>query len=364
MKVVHIVGARPNFMKVAPVMRALRRHPAAFDQVLIHTGQHYDFAMSQVFFQDLALPEPDHYLGVGSGSHAEQTGRVMMALEPVVEELQPDLVIVVGDVNSTLAGALVCGKLGVPVAHVEAGLRSGDRSMPEELNRLLTDQVAELLFTHSRKAGENLVREGVHPDKIHFVGNVMVDSLVEHLPLARQKDLRGVLGLPDRPYVLTTLHRPANVDNAERLAGILGALVELAADTLVVLVLHPRTRGRVAAFGLDSLVAGNANLVVLDPQGYLDFLALILGAAVVLTDSGGIQEETTYLGLPCLTLRPNTERPITIEEGTNRLIGATPPEIIAAVTAALDRESLGGKLPELWDGQAAGRIASVVGNLA
>ncbi|MEE9162855.1 MAG: UDP-N-acetylglucosamine 2-epimerase (non-hydrolyzing) [Candidatus Neomarinimicrobiota bacterium] len=361
MKVLHVVGARPNFMKVAPVMRALANASGLFDQALVHTGQHYDFEMSQVFFRDLVLPKPDHYLGTGSGTHAQQTARVMAAFEPVLQELAPDLVLVVGDVNSTLGCALVCAKLGVAVAHVEAGLRSGDRSMPEEINRLLTDQIAELHFTPTRSDGDNLQREGISPEKIHFVGNVMIDSLVEHAAAAARRDVRALLGLrPDRPYLLATFHRPPNVDVPATLEDILTALAQLANRTLVVVVLHPRTRRRITEFGFEAILDGTPDLVALDSQGYLDFLALMTGARVVITDSGGMQEETTYLGLPCLTLRPNTERPITVQQGTNRLIGATRAEIVAAVEECLRADPSPHLVPEYWDGQAAGRIAEVL----
>ena len=363
MRILNIVGARPNLMKIAPLMRAYAAYPD-IQPLLVHTGQHYDDNMSQVFFADLGLPQPDHYLGVGSGTHAEQTARVMLAFEPLVRELQPNLVLVVGDVNSTLACALVCVKLGVKVGHVEAGLRSYDRTMPEEFNRLLTDQIADLLFTPSRDADVNLLREGIPPPRIHFVGNVMVDTLVHLLPKAEQLPIRAELGLQPKGYVLVTLHRPSNVDDPNTLREILLALADIAADIPVVFPVHPRTRRRMAESGLDNVpTLQRSNVQLLDPLGYLDFLALMCEAAVVLTDSGGIQEETTYLGIPCLTARPNTERPVTISQGTNRLVISERKALVEAIVATISgsgrRSAVGGR-PELWDGRAAERIVEVI----
>ena len=361
LKVLHVVGARPNFMKTAPIMAEMAKHPDQFQQVLVHTGQHYDDSMSQVFFDDLGLPQPDHYLGVGSGTHAEQTARVMLAFEPLLRELRPDLVLVVGDVNSTLACALVCVKLGVKIGHVEAGLRSFDRTMPEEFNRLLTDQIADPLFTPSRDADANLLREGIPSERIHFVGNVMIDTLVRLLPKAEQLTVRTDLGLRTQDYVLVTLHRPSNVDDPDTLREILLALNDIARDIPVIFPVHPRTRQRMTEFGFDNLQPETCNLQLLEPLGYLDFLALMREAALVLTDSGGIQEETTYLGIPCLTARPNTERPVTVEMGTNRLVlqserGA----IVAAVREVLNGDRQPGRVPELWDGRAAERIVCIL----
>ncbi len=311
MKIVHVVGARPNFMKLAPVFGALRDR-ANVTQTLVHTGQHYDVKMSDVFFQQLSIPAPDVNLAVGSGSHAKQTSEIMVRFEPVVLECKPDLVLVYGDVNSTVAAALVCAKLGVCVGHVEAGLRSFDRTMPEEINRLVTDQLADLLFTPSEDGDDNLRKEGAAAGKIFRVGNVMIDSLVRLLPEARKIPQNG---LPAR-FALVTLHRPANVDDGATLKGLLEALLEVNRDLSVVFPAHPRTRQRIAEFGL------NANqLQILDPLPYVDFLALQTRSTVVITDSGGIQEETTYLGVPCLTMRENTERPITVTHGTNVLVG-------------------------------------------
>lgn len=355
LNILHVVGARPNFPKIAPIMAAMARDPARFAQRLVHTGQHYDERMSAVFFRDLQLPQPDVYLGVGSGSHAQQTARIMLAFEEVVLHERPDWVVVVGDVNSTVACTLVCAKLGVRVAHVEAGLRSFDRTMPEEINRLVTDLLADLLFTPSPDADAQLVREGIAPERIHCVGNVMIDSLLAALPLAARSPILGTLDLQPGEYGLVTLHRPANVDDPATLAGLLGALATVARELPLVLPLHPRTRGRVAELGLET-----GDLRLIEPQGYLDFLQLTRHARLVLTDSGGLQEETTFLGIPCLTLRPNTERPITVTHGTNQVIGTQPAVIVERARAAL-----GAPLPHRpqidgWDGHAAERIVAVL----
>jgi len=352
-----IVGARPNFMKVAPIMAEMAKHLDMFEQRLIHTGQHYDNNMSQVFFEDLELPEPDVYLGVGSGSHAEQTAKVMLALEPVLLERKPDWVIVVGDVNSTVACALVCAKLGIRVAHVEAGLRSFDRTMPEEINRLLTDQIASLLFTTEESGNQNLKREGIDPEKIHFVGNVMIDSLVKYLPKARESSALRNLGLEPGTYAVVTLHRPSNVDNSNALLAILSALAEIANDLPVVFPVHPRTRQRINGHHLR---VEKRRLHLIEPVGYLDFLQLYSNACCVITDSGGLQEETTYLGIPCVTLRPNTERPITVTLGTNRLVDSRREAITKAVRDTLTCRNVNGSVPPLWDGRAAERIVAVL----
>ena len=361
MKILHVVGARPNFMKIAPLIRAMSEHPQPFQQTLVHTGQHYDEKMSQIFFDELELPRPDVNLEVGSGTHAALTAGVMLRFEPVVQQLQPDWVVVAGDVNSTIACALVCSKLGVPVAHVEAGLRSFDRSMPEEINRLLTDQISDLLFTPSRDGDRNLLNEGIPAGKIHFVGNVMIDTLARLLPKAegRWPALQAQLSL--RRYLLVTLHRPSNADHPETLAQILGALAQLSSEIPVIFPVHPRTRQRIEQAGL---AASALHLHLLEPLGYLDFLALQAHAALVLTDSGGIQEETTYLGIPCLTARPNTERPVTITEGTNRLVVSTTAAILEAARQALAGDAhRPAQPPELWDGHAAERIVQVFLNL-
>jgi UDP-N-acetylglucosamine 2-epimerase (non-hydrolysing) len=355
LKVINVVGARPNFMKVAPIVDAMKRREREFTPLVVHTGQHYDAAMSDSFFHDLQLPQPDVYLGVGSASHAAQTAAVMERFEPVVINEAPDWVIVVGDVNSTLACALVCVKLGVKVAHVEAGLRSRDRTMPEEINRLLTDQIADLLFTPSVDAGENLRAEGIPDERIRFVGNVMIDSLLTHLPRAKQSTIRKDLQLKE--YAVITLHRPSNVDELQTLEKIVGALEEIGRRIPVVFPVHPRTLKMINEVGLADRLSRAKGLLLIDPLGYLDFLSLYSGARLVLTDSGGIQEETTVLGIPCLTLRENTERPITVELGTNKVVGTDPARIVAAALSALNEKTKPHpvSLP-LWDGHTAERI--------
>ncbi|MGA9353098.1 MAG: UDP-N-acetylglucosamine 2-epimerase (non-hydrolyzing) [Terriglobales bacterium] len=350
MRVLHVVGARPNFMKVAPVLNALRAHEHV-TQTLVHTGQHYDANMSDIFFEQLGIPAPDVNLAVGSGTHARQTAEIMMRFEPVVLEAKPDLVLVYGDVNSTVAAALVCSKLGVRVGHVEAGLRSFDRTMPEEINRMVTDRLADLMFTPSEDGDANLKREGVEAEKIFCVGNVMIDSLVKLLPLAKRQSRDG---LPER-YALVTLHRPANVDDGETLERILRSLVDVSRELAVLFPAHPRTRSKIAEFALKT-----DQLRVLDPLPYVDFLALQARAAVVITDSGGIQEETTYLGVPCLTMRENTERPITVTVGTNVLVGSDPEKLRAEMARVLAAQWKKGTVPPLWDGRAGERVAQVV----
>jgi UDP-N-acetylglucosamine 2-epimerase (non-hydrolysing) len=360
MKVMHIAGARPNFMKIAPIMEEMAKYPARFQQVLVHTGQHYDDEMSQVFFDDLDLPTPNVYLGVGSGSHAQQTARIMLAFEPVLLEHRPDWVIVVGDVNSTVACALTAAKLGIKVAHVEAGLRSFDRTMPEEFNRVLTDHIADLLFTTEPSANENLRREGIPEEKVHFVGNVMIDTLLRHKERALTLDVLGKYGLEPQGFALLTLHRPSNVDVPEVLAGILDALAEIRVRLPILFPAHPRTVERIQEFGFEGRLAAMPNLRVTEPLGYLEFLNLMANARLVLTDSGGIQEETTILGVPCLTLRENTERPVTVTQGTNTVVGSDPQRIVAEALAILDGKGKTGRVPELWDGRAAERIVSVL----
>ena len=355
-----IVAARPNYMKVAPIMAEMAYFPQLFQQVCVHTGQHYDYNMSKIFFDDLGMPEPGYYLNAGSGTHAEQTAKVMLAFEPVVKEWKPDWVLVVGDVNSTLACALVCSKLGIRVAHVEAGLRSGDRSMPEEINRLLTDQLADLLFTPSLDGDANLLREGIPAEKIHFVGNVMIDSLVRMMPKIETRQTVSELGLSEGGYVLVTLHRPSNVDDPERLGQLMQTLNQICEKLPVIFPVHPRTRARLAEPGTSR---PQPELRLLEPMGYLDFIAVMKSARLVLTDSGGVQEETTFLGVPCLTARPNTERPVTVETGTNRLIDSTPQAILTAVEQELSgaRKRVA-RVPDLWDGAAAKRIVEVFRN--
>ncbi len=353
MHIFHVVGARPNFMKAAPVIRALSDCPAVH-QTLVHTGQHYDVEMSDVFFTDLGMPRPDINLEVGSGSHAQQTAAVMSRLEPLILERKPDAVLVYGDVNSTVAAALTCAKLLVSIGHVEAGLRSFDRTMPEEINRLLTDQLADWLFTPSPDGSENLLREGIDAKKIHFVGNVMIDTLVRLLPKAQE---HRVGGLP-HDYALVTLHRPSNVDDPDTLRAILAALVDLSTELAIVFPVHPRTRERISGLGLRAGLEGAIRLI--GPLSYLEFLALQRKARVVITDSGGIQEETTYLGIPCLTIRENTERPITITLGTNTVVGKDTKKLRAEVKQVLSGGGKPGCMPPLWDGQAAARIASIL----
>jgi UDP-N-acetylglucosamine 2-epimerase (non-hydrolysing) len=359
-----IVGARPNFMKMAPILRALAAHDPPLPALLVHTGQHYDASMSDQLFADLRLPRPDINLEVGSGSHAVQTAEVMKRFEPAMDERKPSCVLVVGDVNSTLACTLVAVKKGVPVVHVEAGLRSWDRRMPEEINRVLTDQVADRLYTTERSALANLLREGVSEERVCFAGNVMIDSLLSNKPYARKPTetlaahgacpalVQGAGG-----YGVVTLHRPSNVDDAAALQSLLGVLREVSERLPLVFALHPRTRANIERFGLQHLV-DHGRMALLPPQGYLEMLGLMAGATMVLTDSGGLQEETTALGVPCLTMRENTERPITVDEGTNTMVGRDVQAIRDGVSAILAGRGKSGRVPENWDGRAAERIAA------
>ncbi len=348
--VLSVVGARPNFMKIGPVLTALKAE--GFRAPLLHTGQHYDEAMNDRFFADLGLPRPDVNLEVGSGSHAQQTSEIMRRFEPVLLEYRPNAVLVVGDVNSTIACALVSAKLGIKVVHVEAGLRSYDRLMPEEVNRVLTDQLSDVLFTTERAALDNLVREGIDPTRVVFVGNVMIDTLLANV--ARAVPAVETVGL-DGGYTLVTLHRPSNVDEPVVLARLLGCLTEMAQSTPVVFPCHPRTLARIQAAGLDT-----AGIRLLPPQGYLEMLGLMRSAKVVVTDSGGLQEETTALGVPCLTVRENTERPVTIAEGTNTLVGTDAGAIMAAFKDVVATGGKAGRQPEFWDGKAGQRIAQTL----
>jgi UDP-N-acetylglucosamine 2-epimerase (non-hydrolysing) len=344
-------------MKIAPILSACAARPG-FRSTLVHTGQHYDQAMSELFFEQLKIPRPDVNLDVGSGTHAQQTAAVMQRFEPVLSETRPDLVLVVGDVNSTLACSLTAVKLGIPVAHVEAGLRSFDRAMPEEINRVLTDAIAELLFVTEASAIENLTREGIDPGRIHLVGNVMIDTLLAHRDAAARSDVRTRLGLIDGPYAVLTLHRPANVDDRGALRGILAPLAELARAMPVVFPVHPRSRAALVDHA--ELLAAGHGIRLLDPLGYLDFVRLMTDSRVVLTDSGGIQEETTILGVPCVTIRDNTERPVTITHGTNRLAGTTSEGIRKAIDEVLAQRGAMPAPPPLWDGAAATRIADTL----
>jgi UDP-N-acetylglucosamine 2-epimerase (non-hydrolysing) len=357
-----IVGARPNFMKMAPILRALSAVERPAPVLLVHTGQHYDRDMSDKLFDDLELPRPDINLEVGSGTHAVQTAEVMKRFEPVCDAQRPSCVVVVGDVNSTLACTLVAVKKGIPVVHVEAGLRSNDRRMPEEINRVLTDQVADRLYTTERSAADNLLREGVHPDRICFAGNVMIDSLEHHRRRATlPAHTLAAHGLNPEViaggYGVVTLHRPSNVDQPETLGPLMETLAQVAQDLPLVFALHPRTRGNLERFGLMSRI-DPTRMLLLPPQGYLEMLGLMSGARVVLTDSGGLQEESTALGVPCMTLRENTERPITVEQGTNTLVGRDHAAIVGGVAALLAGGGKQGRTPELWDGHAADRIAA------
>ena len=359
-----VVGARPNFMKIAPVMRAMRAANPPLPVRLLHTGQHYDPEMNTQYFQALGIPDPDINLEVGSGTHATQTAEIMRRFEPVLDQERPAAVLVVGDVNSTLACALVAVKKGIPVIHVEAGLRSYDRAMPEEINRVLTDQISDLMFTTEKNARANLVREGISEAGIHFVGNVMIDTLKQSLKQAvpAQHTMKQHGASDDWAkdgYAALTLHRPSNVDDPVKLRAILGAVGEVSRRIPVVFPVHPRTRARIGEHGLAAVLESGA-VLALPPVGYLEMLGLMQRARLVLTDSGGIQEETTALGIPCVTLRENTERPITAEEGTNTVVGQDPGRIIATVDDILRTGGKAGRIPELWDGQASQRIAAVL----
>jgi UDP-N-acetylglucosamine 2-epimerase (non-hydrolysing) len=359
MKILAVVGARPNLMKMAPLIRAMRNLPD-IAPILVHTGQHYDTKMSQIFFDDLEIPRPDLFFKVGSGSHAEQTAKIMVACERVLLERRPDVVLLVGDVNSTLACALAAAKLSVPIAHVEAGLRSFDRTMPEEVNRLVTDALSDLLFTTSPDADDNLAREGIPPDRIFFVGNVMIDTLLRCRARAAELGTPGRYGFAAGGYALLTLHRPSNVDVPSVFAGLLDAMTEIQRNLAILFPAHPRTVQRLADLDLAERLANTPGLRIIEPLGYLEFLDLMMHARLVMTDSGGIQEETTILGVPCLTLRENTERPITISHGTNRLVGTNPKRITAAVRGILSASPTAGRLPDLWDGHAAERVVAVL----
>ena len=358
-KLILVAGARPNFMKIAPLMKAASGLDV-ITPILVHTGQHYDENMSRVFFDDLAIPRPGINLGVGSGSHAVQTARIMMGFEKVLLEEEPDLVVVVGDVNSTIACSLTAQKMGVRVAHVEAGLRSRNWAMPEEINRVLTDRLSDLLFTTSRDAGENLLREGIDPDRIHFVGNVMIDTLLGHVRQAARSDIHERLGIERGSYGVLTLHRPSNVDSPEQLGTILDIMDEVRSQIPVVYPVHARTRKMLHDFGLTGRITDRDGLIPVDPLGYLDFLSLMKHARLVMTDSGGIQEETTVLGVPCLTLREETERPVTVTQGTNEVVGIRRDEILGHVDTILRGHWKTGRIPELWDGKAAHRIIRII----
>ena len=363
MKIMSVVGARPNFMKIAPITDELKK--LGVSHKIVHTGQHYDYRMARLFFEDLGLPKPDINLNVGSGTHAAQTAEVMSRLDPVLVEENPSLIIVVGDVNSTVAATITAVKRGIPVAHIEAGLRSFDRTMPEEINRMLTDSISDIHFTTEQSANENLAKEGISAERIEFVGNTMIDTLLKHVKRASSSSILEELCIRSKEYGVATLHRPSNVDSREHLENILGALNEIAADLPIIFPAHPRTRKYIADFGLGHLVSESSNrhsgVHMIEPLGYLDFLKLMKEARIVFTDSGGIQEETTVLELPCLTLRENTERPVTITAGTNTLVGTDREKIVVEARRRLDEGSM--RLharPPLWDGHAAERIVAAI----
>jgi UDP-N-acetylglucosamine 2-epimerase (non-hydrolysing) len=358
MTIVSVVGARPNFMKMAPLCAEFARR--GLNNLLVHTGQHYDEKMSRVFFDELELPRPDVDLGVGSGSHARQTAEVLMRFDEVLERVNPELVVVAGDVNSTLACALAAVKRHIPVAHVEAGLRSFDRAMPEEINRLLTDQISDLLFTHSPEARDHLLAEGIPAMRIHDVGNIMIDTLLAHLKKAKGLGTLAALGLAPQGYAVATLHRPSNVDDPAILRPLCEALIDISRSLPVVFPVHPRTRARLADFDLLASMQAAPGLTLTEPQGYLDFLALTSQSRLVMTDSGGLQEETTATGVPCLTLRENTERPVTVNVGTNILVGLDPERLKAEVAAIMAGRGKTGRVPEGWDGHTATRIVAVI----
>lgn len=359
LKILSVVGARPNLVKIAPLMREMLAHPD-IQPVLVHTGQHYDERMSDVFFRQMGIPAPTFNLDVGSGSHAWQTAEILKRIEPLLLDHKPNLVLVVGDVNSTIAASLAAAKLGIPVAHVEAGLRSCDRTMPEEINRILTDALADYLFVTEEDAIGNLLKEGRPRECIHFVGNVMIDALRQFLPLARESEIGAELGLLNGsgfvPFAVLTLHRPSNVDSVQTLEKLLGAINAVAERLPVIFPVHPRTQQHLTERGTHL----HPNLRLIPPVGYLDFLCLLDQSQFVMTDSGGIQEETTALGKPCLTLRENTERPVTINEGTNQLVGQDPEKVIAAAKKILDGKTKVGRVPQLWDGRAANRIIEIL----
>jgi UDP-N-acetylglucosamine 2-epimerase (non-hydrolysing) len=359
MKILSVVGARPNFMKIAPIAHAIKKHKG-LKHIIVHTGQHYDHAMSGSFFKDLGIPRPDINLEVGSASHAKQTGLIMMKFEDVLLKYQPNVVLVVGDVNSTAACSIVASKLGIAVVHVEAGLRSLDRNMPEEINRLVTDSISDVLFTTSQDADKNLIKEGVPKDRIFFVGNVMIDTLMNNIKRAERSNILNKLKLKKNNYALMTLHRPSNVDSRETLRSILEAVENIQSRIKIVFPIHPRTRKNIERFFPTSWLKKLNNLLLVEPQGYLDFLSLMKNAKFLVTDSGGIQEETTALGIPCLTVRKNTERPITITEGTNTLVGLDKNKIIKESLKILNGKGKHGRRPKYWEGKASDRIVSTL----
>ncbi len=359
MKILNVVGARPNFMKIAPIIDEMKKR-SKLTPILVHTGQHYDKEMSKLFFDDLKLPPPDIYLGVGSASHAVQTAKIMVKFEKVLLKEKPDLVVVVGDVNSTIACTLTAVKFFIPVAHIEAGLRSFDRTMPEEINRILTDSISDYLFTTCHDANKNLLKEGISKDKIHFVGNVMIDTLLKHIKKASHSGILKKLNLQPKDYAALTLHRPSNVDDKKVFVRILDAFGEIQKKIKIVFPIHPRTKKRIEEFGLNNKIRKMKNFKIVDALGYLDFLKLMSESKFVLTDSGGIQEETTILKIPCITLRETTERPITVTEGTNIIVGSNKEKIIKESLKIIKGKEKKGKIPKFWDGKAAERIANIL----
>lgn len=361
LKVVSVVGARPNFMKITPIIEEMKNHKC-IKNILVHTGQHYDRKMSRLFFDELGIPKPNINLEVGSDTHARQTANIMVGFEKVLQSHKPDLVLVVGDVNSTAACSITAAKMNIPVAHVEAGLRSFDRTMPEEINRIITDSVSDILFTTCKDANRNLRKEGIPGEKIFFVGNVMIDALLRNIRKAKDSKIMKKMGLKKKDFALVTLHRPVNVDGEKNLRNTMSAFFELSKKIKIVFPVHPRAMKRLEEFGLLDNVRKNESLILAEPLGYLDFLSLMLNSRLVLTDSGGIQEETTFLGIPCLTLRKNTERPITISQGTNILVGTRTSRIIQEANGIIDGRGKKGKKIPLWDGKAAKRIVEVLRN--
>ena len=356
-KVISVVGARPNFMKVAPIYRAFQKYSSKVKHLICHTGQHYDKKMSKVFFEDLELPHPDFYLDVGSGSHAEQTAKVMIEFEKTLLKEKPELVIVVGDVNSTVACTLVASKLNIKTAHIEAGLRSFDRTMPEEINRLLTDTISDFLFVSEGSGVKNLAREGIPSEKIFFVGNVMIDSLIYNITKTNSSSIMKKFGLTPSEFILVTLHRPSNVDSEEFIEDLINLFDKLAQKRKILFPVHPRTKKNFLDYGFNP---GNKNVLLTDPIGYIDFLTLTKNAELIITDSGGIQEESTYLGVQCITVRNNTERPVTVNVGTNHLVGTDLKKVEKVAKKILDGVKKKGKIPKLWDGKTAERIAKII----
>ncbi len=357
-KIISVVGARPNFIKIAPVNKVLKTYSSRVKHIICHTGQHFDEKMSKVFFEDLELPKPDYNLEVHGGSHAEQTAKIMVEFEKVLLEEKPDLVIVVGDVNSTLACSITASKLHIKVAHIEAGLRSFDREMPEEINRILTDVISDFLFVTEDSGLENLDHEGIDKSKVHFVGNVMIDSLYHYLPKIEKSNILKELKLTSKDYILFTFHRPRNVDSKIYLTELVDSINQLARRSTCVFPVHPRTANKLQEFGLNTKL--HSNIIITEPIGYIDFMCLVKSARLIITDSGGIQEESTYLGVQCITVRDNTERPVTVKVGTNQLIGRKLSKVINAANKILDNDLKKGNIPELWDGKAAERIIDIL----